>query len=172
MGGYESISQNTLSNKLGHDEEFYKAIVGPKNQNYYLYHFAQFHSCGKAGVSWHWPVFFLTFFWLLYRKIWLDALIYCFLYFLILLVDGAMHFNFVLYFIGIFIVPSMYANALYYQHCKEKISTVKSSSHASQGQLDELSGKGGTSLIVPLLVVFLFFMWILNALLSIRIPLV
>lgn len=168
MGGYESISQNMLNNELGHDEEFYKAIVGPKNQNYYLYHFAQFHSYGQVGASWHWPAFFLTFFWLLYRKMWLDALKYFFLYFLILLVDGAMHFNFVLYFIGIFIVPSMYANALYYQHCKEKVSTVKSSSHVLQRQLDELSEKGGTSLIVPLLAAFLFFIWILNALFSIR----
>lgn len=32
MGGYESISQNTASNALGHEEKFYKAIVGAKTR--------------------------------------------------------------------------------------------------------------------------------------------
>lgn len=161
MKGYESIEQNLASSLPRHEEEFYKVIVGPKNHDYYLHHFAAFHSYGKAGASWHWPAFFFSFFWFLYRKMWLDAFLYLFWSFFILSVDAAMHCNFILYFVGIFIVPSMYANALYYNHCKDKISAVKASPHDLQRQLDELSRKGGTSLMVALIVPFFFFIWIL-----------
>ena len=64
-------------------DEFYKAAVGHKNQDYYLRHFARFDSNGKVGVSWHWPAFFVTFYWFLYRKMWLNALLYFFLSYLI-----------------------------------------------------------------------------------------
>lgn len=161
MGGYESISENTASHALGDEETFYKAIVGIKSQDYYLRRFALFHILGKTEISWHWPAFFLTFGWLLYRKMWLNAFLYPLMCFLILLVAGALHFGFTLYLMCIFILPSIYANALYYNHCKEKILSVKASSPDLERQLDELSGKGGTSLVIALIVPFIFFIWFL-----------
>jgi hypothetical protein len=161
MGGYESISEITASDALGDEEKFYKAIVGSKSQDYYLNHFAQFHSHGKTAASWHWSAFFLTFSWLLYRKMWLNAFLYLLLCFLILLMDAALHFGFKLYLMCIFILPSIYANALYYNHCKERILSVKASSLDLKRQLNELSGKGGTSLIIALIVPFILFIWFL-----------
>ena len=37
------------------DEEYYKAVLGPKNQDYYLDHFARFDDEGRITPSWHWP---------------------------------------------------------------------------------------------------------------------
>lgn len=149
--------------------EFYKAIVGPKHQDYYLRHFAGFDARGKITASWHWPAFFVTLYWFLYRKMWLNALIYfCLPYvFVILLATAAVlagksgetviGVGYVLYIIGLFVVPGLYANALYYKHCKKKITEVKASPNERQRQLGELSGKGGTSaaafiVIIPILI--------------------
>ena len=46
----------------------YAKLVGPLNAPYYLAYFQRAHQRGYAPLSWHWPAFFLGFFWLLYRK--------------------------------------------------------------------------------------------------------
>ena len=146
-------------NASGNSEEFYKAIVGPKNQGYYLHHFSRFDSKGKVSASWHWPAFFVTFSWFLYRKMWLNALIYFFLLGLVNILyvfaetaeksGGTIIYKvyLLLYFVGIVILPPMYANALYYKHCKKKISETSASSHDLQSRLSELSEKGRTSIV-------------------------
>ena len=70
------------------DEEYYKTIIGPKNQDYYLRQFSRFDDEGKAGASWHWPAFFVSFYWLLYRKMWLNALMYFIFPYLFLVLFG------------------------------------------------------------------------------------
>src|SRR3954465_13885390 len=47
----------------------YEAAIGP-NSGYYLKYFEAFDS-GESKASWHWPAFFVTSFWFLYRKMWL-----------------------------------------------------------------------------------------------------
>lgn len=150
-------------------DEFHKAIIGQKNQGYYLSHFSRFDSNGKVGASWHWPAFFVTYYWFLYRKMWLNALIYFVLPYLVMIPIGVaamagksdytvgiiVLIGFLVYVIAIFLLPPMYANALYYKHCKKKISGTNASSHDMQRQLGELSGKGGTS-NVPLIIVLVF----------------
>ncbi|WP_415880799.1 DUF2628 domain-containing protein [Methylomonas sp. TEB] len=167
MGGYESISQNPTTDNLGLEEKFYKAILGNKKQQYYLLHFSQFHNQGKVEISWHWSAFFFTFFWFIYRKLWVDAILYCFWSLFVFAVDMTIHLNGVLYFLGVFVLPAMYANAIYYIHCKEKILAVKTSSQTLQEQLDVLSRKGGTSANVLSIVVILLLILILK---SIRVP--
>ena len=58
------------------EADFYKAAIGPNNTAYYLQRFAEFDRRGKAGIGWHWPAFLVTFYWLLYRKMWLNAFLY------------------------------------------------------------------------------------------------
>ena len=57
-------------------DEMYRALIGHKNQDYYLNEFAKFDAAGKTSNSWHWPAFFVTFYWLLYRKMWPTAVLY------------------------------------------------------------------------------------------------
>jgi Tfp pilus assembly protein PilE len=169
-------------NLPGDPEEFYQAIVGPKNQDYYLQHFSRFDADGNAGTSWNWPAFFVTFYWLLYRKMWLYALLYFFLPYLVMIPVGiaaamagksanvVIGTGYLLYFAGIFLLLPMYANALYYNHCKKKISETRSTSHDMQRQLGELSGKGGTSNVAVIIVFVLFFVFIIGIMAAVAIP--
>jgi len=163
-------------------DEFYKAAIGPKNQDYYLRRFARFDSAGKVGVSWHWPAFFVTFWWLLYRKMWLNALIYFFLPYLVMILLGiaaavvgdssgaiAGIVN-LAYLAAIFVLLPMYANALYYKHCTNKILEVRASSHDVQRQLGELSAKGGTSNVAVIVLLIFMFVAIIGILAAIAIP--
>ncbi len=163
-------------------EEFYKAIVGPKNQDYYLSHFSRFDNHGKVSASWHWPAFFVTFYWFLYRKMWLNALIYFFLPYLVMIplgiaaavagksADTVIGIGYVLFLIAIFVLPPIYANALYYKHCKKKIVEAGSSTRDLQRQLGELSGKGGTSNVVLIFVLVFAFIAFIGILAAIAIP--
>lgn len=147
--------------------ELYRAIIGPKNQDYYLSQFSRFSTNGKVNASWHWPAFFVTFLWLLYRKMWLSALMYFLLLTLVIILltiagdvvgnsaDSLIDIGFTTFFIAIFLLPPMYANALYYKHCKRIIAKASVSSQDLQRRLGELSGKGGTS-NVALIPVFIF----------------
>lgn len=53
-----------------------KAYIGKRSQAYYLKRFAEFDNAGKLSAKWHWASFFATFGWLLYRKRFLDSLVY------------------------------------------------------------------------------------------------
>ena len=136
------------------EEEFYKAVIGQKNQNYYLRRFARFDEAGKAGVTWHWPAFFVTFYWLLYRKMWLNAFLYFIAPYVIMIPvgivaaiagipgrgDSIIAVGNLIFLGAVFLLPPMFANALYYRHCKKKIAEVRASAGEVQRQLGELSG--------------------------------
>ena len=53
-----------------------KAFIGKRSQAYYLKRFAQFDKAGKLSAKWHWAAFLMTFPWLLYRKRFLDSIVY------------------------------------------------------------------------------------------------
>lgn len=51
-------------------------FIGHRTQGYYLKRFAQFDQQGYLSPKWHWAAFFITLPWLLYRKRYMDALVY------------------------------------------------------------------------------------------------
>jgi Tfp pilus assembly protein PilE len=177
-----SSMQSAAADGFSSMDEYYKAAVGPKNQDYYLNCFSGFDNKGKTGVTWNWPSFLVTFYWLLYRKMWLNALVYFFLPYLLVILFGIIAVvmgdssgvligtGYLLYLAAIFILIPMYANALYYRHCKKIISEVRASSQDTQRQLGELSGKGGTSNIVLIFVLIFVFVAIIGILAAIAIP--
>lgn len=162
--------------------EYYKAVLGPKNQDYYLGQFSRFDADGKVSVTWHWPAFFMTLYWMLYRKMWLFALAYFifpYLFFgLMAVIAGVtgssanmlVGAGYVLYLLGIMFLLPMYANALYYNHCKKQISAVKASTADVQRQLGELSGKGGTSNIAIIILLIFVLIALLGIIAAIAIP--
>lgn len=164
------------------DPGLYAACIGPRNQGYYLKRFGRFDRQGKSGASWHWPAFFITFYWLLYRKMWRNALIYFLLPYLVLvplafvaglfgeagvMAAGALY---LLYLVAIFILPPVYANALYHSHCRQKIREADNGRHSRERVLGELSGRGGTSNIVLFIFLVLFFFMFVGVLAAIAIP--
>jgi cell division protein FtsN len=116
--------------------ELYRAAIGPRGQDYYLRQFTRFDADGKAGISWHWPAYWNTFNWLVYRRMWGRALAYvAALLGVVLLIFGIGKLvldysdtTALLLFLALmttaFVVPGLYANAWFYAHCNEKISAV------------------------------------------------
>ena len=161
---YRAPSSNTA---VSSGDNLMAAYVGPKNAQYYEDQFAKFESGGGA-MSWHWPAFFVTWGWLIYRKMWLWFFIYWLgIPILLTIVSGLISasgspevgitFYYVSYVVTIFLLAPIFANRLYYQHVKGKVKKIASTSLSEEQQAEELARKGGTSMlayvIVPLLLV-------------------
>jgi cell division septation protein DedD len=116
--------------------ELYRAAIGPRGQDYYLRHFTRFDANGKTAASWHWPAYWSTLNWLIYRKMWGWALAYAAALVgmaLVIFGVGKLLLNysdttglllFLAFLAAAFVLPGLYANAWYYSYCNEKISSV------------------------------------------------
>lgn len=51
-------------------------FIGPRSQAHYVKRFASFDAAQRIGMRWNWAAFFMTLPWLLYRKRYLDGLVY------------------------------------------------------------------------------------------------
>lgn len=107
--------QNKANKKEGPsytEADCYPFFIGP-NTDKYIKKFKSF-SAGKDNfqATWHWPAFFVPFFWLLYRKLYIHALVV----FLISLIPFA----------GILVSIAMGLSAyyIYYKYSKSSISDV------------------------------------------------
>lgn len=54
----------------------YRAALGPVNVGRYLSVFARFDEAGRAGPGWNWAAALLTLNWLVFRQMWVAALLY------------------------------------------------------------------------------------------------
>lgn len=54
-----------------------KWFIGTRSQAYYLKRFGHFDKVGKLSARWNWSAFLTTFGWLMYRKRYLDCVVYC-----------------------------------------------------------------------------------------------
>lgn len=152
-------------------KNYYDAVIGEKNTNYYLSLFEKFDLTGSK-ISWNWPVFFLTVYWFLYRKMWGWAAIYFVLHCAIALVGsglgGAPAFDFLSGVISLLIFP-MYANYLYHRVVKKKIERVSRTATSEQDIISELIALGGTSRIV-LILIPIFAIFMIGVLAAIALP--
>lgn len=133
----------------------YELAVGPNN-DYYLPKFEQFDQ-GGSTAGWHWPAFFATSPWFLYRKMYGPG-VFILLYPLIALILCAIIYGIlrpstnVMIAIGILVFAApwflfpIYANALYWKHIKKVIRNVPSS-FASQPdkRAARIERNGGTA---------------------------
>lgn len=120
----------------GDTAELYRAAIGPRGQDYYLRQFTRFDAAGKTGASWHWAAYWSTLNWLIYRKMWGQALAYLAAVLgmaLLVFGVGKLLFSysdttglllFLAFLTAAFVVPGLYANAWYYNFCNEKISAA------------------------------------------------
>jgi hypothetical protein len=95
-------------------EEDFSSFIG-KNAENYIQEFRKFNVDGvdKFSWTWHWPAFFFGFWWLLYRKLYVWALIA----FLLLFIPYW-------FFLNSFVYGAV-ANYIYYKHTKKKITKYK-----------------------------------------------
>lgn len=157
-------------------QEFYEAAVGFKNAGFYLPKFAGFDATG-GGVSWNWPAFFISFYWLLYRKMWGWSALYFLLpipvgmgiYFATLESDAAGAVLNGIWLVALFIVFPMYANRIYHRHIEKKILKAKQYTTERDKQLLVVAASGGTS-GVALIFVLVFVVAFIGVMAAIAIP--
>lgn len=160
-------------------DNLYAACIGPKNTEYYLAHFETFES-GGSRVSWHWPAFFISSVWLLYRKMWLNALLYWVALPIVLTVLSALIeglagaeisgiFYYSSYLLITFVLVPMYANWLYFRHVQGKVDKLTASPPAGETPALALARVGGTSNVILAVLPF-FLIAVLGILAAIAIP--
>lgn len=131
------------------DDELLNAFVGPQNDHYYAAAFNIF--AAGSNVRWNWPAFFVTFPWLLYRKMWLYALGYVIgipVALAIIFSTGGMGGGeSLLYFIISWVLAPMFCTRLYYAHARSKIGNIKLRTSSVEEQRLEVARAGSTSVV-------------------------
>ncbi|WP_295882312.1 protein kinase [uncultured Thiohalocapsa sp.] len=145
----------------------YAAVIGPQSTEHYLERFERFeHQPPLARIRWHWPAFFFNVFWLLYRRMWLTALVLVFVAltvvgfameiaaaFTSLSVEQTGTVAYLTSSVIFNLVLPMYAHALYYDHARRQIARSARRHAGAKAQLKALRAKGGTNMIVVWLII-------------------
>jgi Tfp pilus assembly major pilin PilA len=131
----------------------YEAAIGP-NTDYYLKRFEDMDA-GGSKVGWHWPAFFVTSYWFVYRLMWLPGLLSFFWPVIALIVAAILIAALgpvagtilgVLLWLTPSILLPMFANAIYRHHVHRRIARLRPDIAASADQrLARLKRDGGTS---------------------------
>jgi type IV pilus assembly protein PilA len=135
----------------------YEAAIGP-NTGYYLKYFADFDA-GESTIGWHWPAFFATSGWFIYRKMWVIGIL-SLAWPLVSLVAAALMgaaagqpnglklaaLSFVVLLILPFVLLPVFANALYWRHVRRLMADLPASvSQVPEKRKARLEREGGTS---------------------------
>lgn len=144
----------------GLTKEDYKVFVG-KNCEKYLTKFAKFNMGGidSFKATWHWPAFFVPFWWLLYRKMYGWAIL-------------AFFTSWIPY-IGWFLAPIIWAitaNYIYYRHAKKKLLEIKTIHPALGTQRAVIAVTGGVGNAALISAIGLSMVIVIGILAAIAIP--
>ena len=158
------------------DEEAWAAVIGDANTHYYLTRFDRL-AHGDSG-GWHWPGFLVTWYWMLYRKMWVPALVYFFAPYLFVAVFGIVAAGSpvlagILYLAWIaawLIGPGMMANGWYYKHCMNKIRDVRARGGSKDQMLARMEAAGGTSNILVIILAVLGIIMVVGILAAVALP--
>ncbi len=128
----------------GRMDEFMQALI-QNNIYYYDQKFSMMNMSGKS-IAWNWASFFLSAYWMVYRKMYLNTLY-------LVLISWAITFicfiPVVGWFIGglmaiaLWVCMGMYGNAIYKNHIEKKYDECSALEYDHRKQ--ECVGKGGTS---------------------------
>jgi len=137
-------------------QDMYRAAVGEKKADYYLPLFERFDRPGGSPVSWNWPAVFVTFFWMLYRRMYGLALAYFFALPLvtgmvagmlggILMVAVGQKFGVAVYLLLVlgvhFVAVPMFANVLYHGSVKRRIEKLSQTAPSTEAVVQRLIGQ-------------------------------
>ena len=162
-------------------EELYRAAVGESKAGYYVPLFHRFDQ-GGSRVSWNWPAFFATFFWLLYRRMYGLAFGYLLLLPVALAmiagavsaatgpIYGALSYWTLALAVQLAIAP-MFANAIYHWHVRNRINALTIRAPSQDALLQQVARPGATGNVGVIIGVAAFFgLGILGILAAIAIP--
>ena len=164
-GDQLSNIQSDMQNSPGSTiitEQDYGNFIG-KNADKYLTKFKKFNIDGTDSFSatWHWPAFFVPFFWMLYRKLYLWALL-VFVLMIMPVVNFAFPFLMILF--------GITGNYIYYKHTRKNLLEIKLAPSSSEIQkAANIAHQGGVNKAV-VIVVAIWFIFIGAILGAIAIP--
>ena len=123
----------------------YEAAIGIKNQIYYLMKFESFDQQGLGiKASWNWAAFIFGGVWALYRKMYGWFFVLFGIIFLSNFIEkiGSPILSFIVIFIP-WILFSVYANSIYHNSIKKKITVAQLTVNDESKLLEYLRYKGG-----------------------------
>jgi Protein of unknown function (DUF2628) len=138
------------------DEELWRRAIGPHNTDFYLLRFEAIHNGESTNkFRWHWPACFVTFLWLLHRRMWGWAAAYYVwsggtAFWLVLLFSRAnsnalQTFDYFITPLALqFGVLPMYATRYYHGHLKSLIASEKKKHKVRAVVLQRVEERGGT----------------------------
>lgn len=166
-------------NTTDFDTAAWQAVLGPRQAGYYLPRFERLAQ-GQGGALWHWPAFVITWYWLIYRKLWGWALLYMLLPLLLLLPAGLLMASLgpkgsegpvsLLYLGAVLLAPPLLANRAYFRHCRKLMTRQAARGLSREQYLAHLEAKGGTSHAGLAVVGLLVFVSVIGMLAAIAIP--
>jgi type IV pilus assembly protein PilA len=164
------------------NEQLYRAAVGEGKADYYVPLFYRFDQPGGSRVSWNWPSFFVTFLWLLYRRMYALA----FGYLIVWPIALAIVFGVVVLLLGevvgallywlvalgaAFVVAPMFANAVYHWQIRKRIEKLSADAPSHAALVERVIGQGSTANVAVIIgVVATFGVSMVGILAAIAIP--
>ncbi len=138
LSPFQPGSQDSLGLPTIEEEDF--ALFVGKNAEKYLCKFRRFTRNGEDTfvATWHWPAFFFSFLWALYRKLYGWALVVLFL--------GCVPYVGLL----VMIAFGISANYIYYKHAKKKLIEVKSLTPSEAERAAAVARAGGVNIALVL----------------------
>jgi len=136
------IKINTYSTSVTHED--LKVFVGPSKQKYYMSKWSKFEeSIINKSDSWNWAAFFLTLFWMAYRKMYLYAVGISAAFFIITSIFPGLATPLGIS-LGVFL--GMFGNKMYYEHARKVISKVNNNIVDLSKKERIIASKGGSSI--------------------------
>jgi hypothetical protein len=137
---------------MNQNEDIYRHFV-KENADYYLQKFKMFNR-RDSFISWNWPAFLFTFFWLAYRRMYL----YCALSIFLNIITG-FTINLILW-----ILFGLFGNYIYYSYSKTKINQAfdvyKDKNLVYKKISDSVIGGVSVGAVINLFVIFAFIIFI------------
>lgn len=141
-------------------ERLWRAVIGLHHTEAYLDTFLAFERAGRTWARWHWPAFWATLCWLLYRRLWWAAVGYLLLILLALLGAGFVA-GFVVALTGtdpgwvlpltiglsaalLFVWPARWAHAVLYAHYRRHLDPSVRPFMDMDSRVAHLAELGGT----------------------------
>lgn len=160
----------------------YAAYVGPHSTAWYVERFQRADAAGGLQAGWNWPAALLNFYWMLYRKQYLAAVVYFLAPYVVLglalgafalggVVAGA---SLAIVYLGFslvsLVVPGLYGTALIHYAARRSVAEARRRHSDYPGQLAFVAARGGTSKVGLVVIIVLGLVTLLGILAAIAIP--
>lgn len=139
--------------------EDYATFVGIKTEKY-LPKFKKFsaHEMDNFRATWHWPAFFVPFWWMLYRKLYGWAILAFFI--------GLIPYINLL----VRVVWAITANYIFYKHAKKRLSEIKERYPSPEAQKAVIAVSGGVGSLALIIGLVMALVAVIGILAAISIP--